>query len=84
MIILDGNEFRSKDLSFSYLDKKLDTDFKLTNLDGLFDKLSEIDSEIEIRNYSKILKNLDSYGESLIKVFIKAAYIYKIRIDFLY
>lgn len=84
MIILDGNEFITKDSAFAYLDKKLCTDFKLTNLDGLFDKLSEIDSSIEIRNYRHILKNLDSYGESLIKVFIKAAFIYKLRIDFLY
>ena len=50
MIYLDGNKFKSRDEAFSYLNEKIDFEYEVNNLDGLFDELSMLDEKIIIRN----------------------------------
>ena len=66
MIYLDGNKFKSRDEVFSYLNEKIDFEYEVNNLDGLFDELSMLDEKIVIKNYSLIYKNLNDYGEKFL------------------
>lgn len=83
MICLDGNKFKSRDEAFSYLNEKIDFEYEVNNLDGLFDELSMLDEKIIIRNYPLIYKNLNDYGERLLSCFMKVSLCFDLEIDFL-
>lgn len=83
MICLDGNKFKSRDEAFSYLNEKIDFEYEVNNLDGLFDELSMLDEKIIIRNYPLIYKNLNVYGDRLLSCFMKASLCFDLEIDFL-
>lgn len=83
MIFLDGNKFKSRDEAFSYLNEKIDFEYKVNNLDGLFDALSMVDEKIIIENYQEIYNNLGQYGEKFLSCFMKASLEFLLEIDFL-
>lgn len=83
MICLDGFEFKSRDEAFSYLNEKIDFEYEVYNLDGLFDCLSMVDEKIVIENYPIIYENLSDYGEKFLSCFMKASLSFGIEIDFL-
>lgn len=83
MICLDGNKFKSRDEAFSYLNEKIDFEYEVNNLDGLFDELSMLDEKIVIKNYPLIYKNLNDYGEKFLSSFMKASLCFDLEIDFL-
>lgn len=83
MICLDGNKFKSRDEAFSYLNEKIDFEYEVNNLDGLFDELSMLDEKIIIRNYPLIYKNLNDYGDRLLSCFMNASLCFDLEIDFL-
>lgn len=83
MILLDGYEFKSRELAFSYLNEKIDFEYEVDNLDGLFDCLSMVDEKIIIKNYLLIYKNLNEYGERFLSCFMKACLLFDLEIDFI-
>lgn len=83
MIFLDGNKFKSRAEAFSYLNEKIDFEYKVNNLDGLFDALSVVDEKIIIENYQEIYNNLGHYGEKFLSCFMKASLEFLLEIDFL-
>ncbi|MDU3687926.1 MAG: barstar family protein [Anaerococcus hydrogenalis] len=83
MICLDGFKFKSRDEAFSYLNEKIDFEYEVDNLDGLFDCLSMVDEKIVIENYPIIYENLSDYGEKFLSCFMKASLSFGIEIDFL-
>lgn len=83
MILLDGYEFKSRELAFSYLNEKIDFEYEVDNLDGLFDCLSMVDEKIIIKNFTLIYKNLNEYGERFLSCFMKACLLFDLEIDFI-
>ena len=83
MILLDGYEFKSRDEAFSYLNEKIDFEYEVDNLDGLFDCLSMVDEKIIIKNFTFIYKNLNEYGEKFLDCFMKACLLFDLEIDFI-
>lgn len=83
MILLDGYEFKSRELAFSYLNEKIDFEYEVDNLDGLFDCLSMVDEKIIIKNFTLIYKNLNKYGERFLSCFMKACLLFDLEIDFI-
>ncbi|MDU5585115.1 MAG: barstar family protein [Pseudomonas aeruginosa] len=83
MIFLDGNNFKSRDEAFSYLNEKIDFEYEVDNLDSLFDCLSMVDEKIIIENYQEIYNNLGQYGEKFLSCFMKASLEFLLEIDFL-
>ena len=75
-ICLDGAKMPDKAAAHAYLKRKLDLpDYYGNNLDALWDCLSTDVSpkKIIIARPEMIARNLGSYGESLIKLFLEAA-----------
>lgn len=83
MIILDGYEFKSRDEAFSYLNEKIDFEYEVDNIDGLFDCLSMVDEKIIIKNFTFIYKNLNEHGERFLSCFMKACLLFDLEIDFI-
>ncbi|MGO3017972.1 MAG: barstar family protein [Anaerococcus sp.] len=73
MVVLEGSKFLDKETTFEYLNKELNLDYNVTNLDALYDCLSMISEDIEIVNYRDIVANLGDYGKSLIEVFLESS-----------
>ena len=71
-IILNGKRMITREVTHAYLKRKFDfPDYYGRNLDALWDLLSVWDKEllIVIINKAEIIENLNSYGNSLLKLF---------------
>lgn len=71
-VILNGKRMITKEKTHAYLKRKFDfPTYYGKNLDALWDLLSVWDKELEIviTNKADIIKNLEGYGHSLIKLF---------------
>jgi len=71
-VILNGKRMITKEKTHAYLKRKFDfPDYYGRNLDALWDLLSVWDKEllIVIINKAEIIENLNSYGNSLLKLF---------------
>lgn len=71
-VILNGKRMITKEKTHAYLKRKFDfPDYYGRNLDALWDLLSVWDKEllIVIINKADIIENLNSYGNSLLKIF---------------
>ncbi|MGO1469889.1 MAG: barstar family protein [Tissierella sp.] len=74
-VIIDGKYMKTKEKTHIYLKDKLDIcSYRGNNLDALWDALSTHSRsiEIELLNKEKLIKNLNSYGNSIIEVFEEA------------
>ena len=71
-IKLNGNKMKTKEATHAYLKNKLESqEYHGNNLDALWDVLSTYNqpTEIKLKHKDKLIENLGSYGESLIRVF---------------
>ena len=71
-VILNGKRMITKEKTHAYLKRKFDfPTYYGKNLDALWDLLSVWDKELEIViiNKADIIKNLEGYGNSLLKLF---------------
>lgn len=71
-VILNGKRMITKEKTHAYLKRKFDfPDYYGRNLDALWDLLSVWDKEllIVIINKADVIENLNSYGNSLLKLF---------------
>ena len=74
-IILKGDLMTSRRRAHLHMQEKLDSkEYYGRNLDALWDVLSTYSQPIEIvlENKDKLLENLETYGESIIKIFEEA------------
>lgn len=83
MINIDANLFTSKERFYEILNENFDFDYKVENLDALFDQLIYVDASFRIINYKKIFTNLGDYGDKLIRVFLDGVKMYDLDIDFI-
>lgn len=83
MINIDANLFTSKERFYEILNENFDFDYKVENLDALFDQLIYVDASFRIINYKKIYANLGDYGDKLMRVFLDGVKMYDLDIDFI-
>ncbi|WP_306483765.1 barstar family protein [Anaerococcus sp.] len=83
MINIDANLFTSKERFYEILNENFDFDYKVENLDALFDQLIYVDASFRIINYKKIFTNLGDYGDKLMRVFLDGVKMYDLDIDFI-
>ena len=83
MINIDANLFTDKERFYEILNENFDFDYKVENLDALFDQLIYVDASFRIINYKKIFTNLGDYGDKIIRVFLDGAKMYDLDIDFI-
>ncbi|WP_105301685.1 barstar family protein [Anaerococcus marasmi] len=83
MINIDANLFTDKERFYEILNENFDFDYKVENLDALFDQLIYVDASFRIINYKMIYKNLGDYGEKLMRVFLDGVKMYDLDIDFI-
>lgn len=75
-VVLDGYRMTSVDTTHEYLAAKLDLpDYYGRNLDALWDVLSTVSEPLHmvLVNGDKLISNLGSYGELLLKVLYESA-----------
>ncbi|HEY8364695.1 MAG TPA: barstar family protein [Haloplasmataceae bacterium] len=76
IVILEGHKMINRNTIHPYLKEKLDLpEYYGNNLDALWDVLSTYDKKLEIVLQEKdiLIKNLGTYGESLIDLLIQAS-----------
>ena len=83
MINIDANLFTDKERFYEILNENFDFDYKVENLDALFDQLIYVDASFRIINYKKIYANLGDYGDKLMCVFLDGVKMYDLDIDFI-
>lgn len=83
MINIDANLFTDKERFYEILNENFDFDYKVENLDALFDQLIYVDASFRIINYKMIYKNLGDYGDKLMHVFLDGVKMYDLDIDFI-
>ena len=83
MINIAANLFTSKERFYEILNENFDFDYKVENLDALFDQLIYVDASFRIINYKKIFTNLGDYGDKLMRVFLDGVKMYDLDIDFI-
>lgn len=83
MINIDANLFTSKERFYEILNENFDFDYKVENLDALFDQLIYVDASFRIINYKKIFTNLGDYGDKLMRIFLDGVKMYDLDIDFI-
>lgn len=83
MINIDANFFTDKERFYEILNENFDFDYKVENLDALFDQLIYVDASFRIINYKKIYTNLGDYGDKLMRVFLDGVKMYDLDIDFI-
>lgn len=83
MINIDANLFTDKETFYEVFNENFDFDYRVENLDALFDQLLYVDKAFRIINYKMIYKNLSSYGDKVMKVFLDAVKMYDLDIDFI-
>lgn len=83
MINIDANLFTDKERFYEILNENFDFDYKVENLDALFDQLIYVDASFRIINYKMIYKNLGDYGDKLMRVFLDGVKMYDLDIDFI-
>ena len=75
-IILDGRKMNNQETVHEYLKLKLDSpEYIGNNLDALWDVLSTYDRIVTIKIIyaDYLIKNLNEYGENILKMFLEAA-----------
>lgn len=75
--------FTDKERFYEILNENFDFDYKVENLDALFDQLIYVDASFRIINYKKIFTNLGDYGDKLMRVFFDGVKMYDLDIDFI-
>ncbi len=83
MINIDANLFTDKERFYEILNENFDFDYKVENLDALFDQLIYVDASFRIINYKKIFTNLGDYGDKLMRVFLDGVKMNDLDIDFI-
>lgn len=83
MINIDANLFTDKEAFYEVFNENFDFDYRVENLDALFDQLLYVDKAFRIINYKMIYKNLSSYGDKVMRVFLDAVNMYDLDIDFI-
>lgn len=83
MINIDANLFTDKEAFYEVFNENFDFDYRVENLDALFDQLLYVDKAFRIINYKMIYKNLSSYGDKVMRVFLDAVKMYDLDIDFI-